>query len=65
MNSYSMINIFPEAYLTVWTLSSSVSEVAGVMGREMLDPREELLDDPGLLLLISLTLSLEDEVIMG
>ena len=42
-----------------------MSEVAGVTGREMLDPREELLDDPGLLLLISLTLSLEDEVIKG
>ena len=49
--------------MTVWTLSSSVSEVAGVMGREMLEPREELFDDPGLLLLISLTPFLEDDVI--
>lgn len=51
------------AHLTVWTLSSSVSSVseeAGVPGSEMLDPREtELLDDPGLLLRISLTLSLD------
>ena len=55
-------------HLTVWTLSSSVSsvsEVAGVPGSETLDPKEELLDDPGLLLRISLTLSLEDEVITG
>ena len=44
---------------------SSVSEVAGVPGSETLDPKEELLDDPGLLLRISLTLSLEDEVITG
>ena len=50
------------------TLSSSVSsgsEEQGEQGRETLDPREELLDVPGLLLLISLTLSLEDEVTMG
>ena len=50
------------------TLSSSVSSVSeelGEQGRDTLDPREELFADPGLLLRISLTLSLEDEVTMG